>query len=366
MSGYLWYSFGSDVSGPKLAEALEFTPGKKTPNFNNHDVVLGWGCKPGTKYDREALARLVEKRGVRILNHPDQIVANRNKLVGLERLKAAGVMVPGFVNIDGRSRSGAAGIVCQALKDGEIDFPILGLRHTHKDGVAFCYTAEDVIKCIPEGSKGGRGRYFRSFCPGTEYRLHTFRDRVIDAEVKVLADDPLTACATSLRRKLEKKAKAQEVQLAASPEEIRWMIEALSGDLLTGPSHIQRSVNHGWAYQPFPVVDVTGPMAQTAMAALEALQLDLGAVTIVVDEDFCTVTGVTTAPSLTDERAEIYASEIRDFCKAVKAPEKKDKAAKEKGADDEQAPKELVARLRKQLSKLSRKKAEKVLKSLED
>lgn len=365
MSNYLWYSFGSDVGGPKLAEALGFTAGKKTPNFSAHDVVLGWGCKPGTKYDSQALAQLIEKREVRILNHPDAVDSNRRKFGSLEKLRDAGVMAPGFLSTDGLGRTAAVEAVCQALKDGVLDFPVLGLRHDGKGGVDFCYTAEDVIKCLT-GSEGGKGRYFRSFCPGTEFRLHTFRDRVFDAEVKALAENPLDACAASLRKKLEKKAKAEKVELASSPKEIGWMIEALSGDLLTGPSHIQRSVNHGWAYQEFPVVDVTAKMAATAMAALEALQLDLGAVSMVVEGGFCTVTGVTTAPALTDERTEKYVSEIKEFCKAVKAPEKKGKTAKEKSATEEEAPKELVAKIRRQLSKLSRKKAEKVLKSLED
>ena len=361
MSDFLWYSFGSDASGPKLAKALGFMCGKKTPPFADFGVVLGWGCKPGTKYDPQALTKLIEKRSVRILNHPDQINSNRNKLTSLKRMRDAGVRVPGFVNVYGRSRQHAGETICKAIEDGILDFPILGLEHHHKGGVEFCYTAEDVVRAITEVGD----RYFRSFCPGTEYRLHTFRDRVIDAEVKVLADDPLTACATSLRRKLERKAKAQKVQLAASPEEIRWVIEALSGDLLTGPSHIQRSVNHGWSYQPFPVVDVTGPMAHAAIAALDALQLDLGAVSIVLDGDLCTVTGVTSAPTLTDERVKIYASEIKEFCKAASGAGERTKVAKQKGGTEEKAPRELIATLRKRLGGLSRRKAEKVLKSLE-
>ena len=40
---YLYYSGATDVTGPKLAEALNIDSGKEFPK--EKDIVIGWGCK---------------------------------------------------------------------------------------------------------------------------------------------------------------------------------------------------------------------------------------------------------------------------------------------------------------------------------
>ena len=61
LEGYVWYSAGSNESGPLLAERLGFRSGNKTPIFERFNIVVGWGCKPGTKYASGKLAKLVER-----------------------------------------------------------------------------------------------------------------------------------------------------------------------------------------------------------------------------------------------------------------------------------------------------------------
>lgn len=364
MNGYVWYSYGSDTTGPALADALGFKHGKKTPKFGDFDIIIGWGCKPGTKYNAAGLGELIKTGEIRVLNHPDAVHANRNKLAALGLMSEHGVSVPGF-ETDGNANA-LFKATLKALEDGELEFPLLGLNSHHKGYPFFCYTVEDVERAMK--STDPRVQYFRSFCPGEEFKIYVFRDTALAAEKKTLSADPQKQLAEHLRKKLQRRAKKGEAQLRATAQELGWVAEELAGQLLTGPHHMQRSVTHGWELQGTPLDQVPKTVISEAIEAIEALGLDMGAVSVTQDEKYARVTNVTSAPGLSEEQMNLYVSAIREFAKAKKAkPAKKEPVAREAKAEEEDAaPRELVARLKKKMSGLTKAKAAEVLKALED
>ena len=178
VSGYIWYSFGSDKTGPILGEALGFGVGKKTPSFNKYDVIVGWGCKPGKKYDSEALAQLIAQNQVRVLNHPDSVAQNRDKLRMLHRFQALGVSVPGYLAFDPkRPQVASTTLIPTALEQGIISLPLVLLTKYNKGQPLFCYTIEDVKAALIGNTKKDHPLcYARTFDQGDEYRLHVFRE----------------------------------------------------------------------------------------------------------------------------------------------------------------------------------------------
>jgi len=96
---------------------------------------------------------------------------------------------------------------------------------------------------------------------------------------------------------------------------------------------------------------------------VDAVGLDMGAVSVICGDDIARVTGVISAPGLSEERMSLYVSAIREFAKAGKP---KKAAAARKTEEPQGAPQELIARLKRKLSGLSRKKAQEVLKTLEE
>ncbi len=362
MSGYVWYSYGSDTSGPKLAEALKFKAGKKTPPFADFDLIIGWGCKPGEKYNSGVLADKIGKREIRVLNHMDVVEESRNKLLTLQKLRDAGVSTPGFAF---RTEDGISLLAktLTALEEGDLDFPLLGLNEFHKGYPTFCYTVDDVVRAAGKRAKGiPKINYFRSFCPGTEFKIHVFRDTALAAEKKVLAGDPLKKFGEHLLKKVQRRAKKEEVQIQATEKEIGWITEELAQELLTGPNHMQRSVTHGWTLEEVPLGEVQGEALGQAINAIDASGLDMGAATVVVDDGIVRVTGVISAPGLSEEQMGLYVSAIQEFAKA----EKPKRNAAKVGTKEEEAPTELIARLKRLMPGLSRKKAREVLKTLEE
>jgi hypothetical protein len=178
--------------------------------------------------------------------------------------------------------------------------------------------------------------------------------------MKVLSADPVKACTETLMNKLKKRAEKQDTQLGASEQEIGWVMEELAQDLLRGPNHLRRSVSYGWALQEAKLRDVPELVVKQATCALDAVGLDVGAVSVIWDEPNARVTGVTSAPGLGDSLLTCYALGIKEFGTADK------KKAALKSEQRDAAPKELIARLKQKVTGLNKKKAEEILKALEE
>ncbi len=369
MSGYVWFSFGSDVTGKKLADTLGYASGKKGVDFSAHKILLGWGCKVGEKFDASSLAKLVTSGRIRIINPPASIDANRDKVAFLKEMAAHGLTVPGHVasKVGGTEALGKR--VEDGIRKGTIMFPLIGHNTLHRGDPFFCHTLDDVALAI-QGMLSGdvrQAHYFRSFCPGTEYRVHVFRDEALAAQIKVLSGDPLKACAEDLRKKLARRAAKAEQPLQLSEEHLDWVIEQVAGDLLNSASHLQRSVKRGYVYNDLGVADVPDEVLSLAMSAMEAARLDLGAVSVVLDGKTARVTNIQTAPALTDNQLGFYVAAIRDFAGAdVVAPVgRKAKSRKTATRRGESAPVELINRLMRRLGEgITKDDAEAALKQL--
>lgn len=370
MSGYIWYSLGSDVSGPKLAEALGFTHGKKTPGLKDLQVLVGWGCKAESreKYNPETIKTAVANGELRVINHPVNITAARNKLALLQALHAANIQVPGFVDIRNATAAGVVDFLSSEIDIGHMTFPCVGFNEFHKGKPVFCWTKEDLeqVAAINKSRKKDAVKihYFRSLLQGTEYRIHVFRDEALCAETKVLSADPIETTAKSLFGKLTKRARKDKINLGATEQELRWVVDELAADLLRGPSHLQKSVQHGWELQATDLGQVPAAVISTAINALDAAGLDMGAVSVVFEENSAMVTNIISAPGLNEAQLQFYVEAVQDFV-AAEPSEKKGAPAGEEG--EPTASTDIIAKLTRKvrLGKISQAKAEAILAELE-
>jgi len=370
MGGYIWYSTGSDVSGPKLAGSLNFSHGKKTPKLKEVNILVGWGCKGESRerYDPEAIKAAVADGHLRVINYPAAISAARNKLGMLSQLSEAGITVPGMVDIRHQTAGTTVEHLINMVDNGTLALPCVGFNEFHKGKPVFCWTKEDLEQVVEinkiRKKDAVKIHYFRSLLQGTEYRIHVFRDEALCAETKVLSKDPVEATAKSLFSRLTKRAKKDDKKLNATERELRWVVDELVSDMLRGPSHLQKSVQYGWELNPVDMGTLPAPVISAAINALDAVGLDMGAVSVVHEENSAVVTNIISAPGLDDAQLEFYTEAIKDFAGSENS-EKKEKEAGEEVADD--ASKEIIAKLTRKvrLGKLSQEKAEEILKALE-
>lgn len=368
-NGCLWYSFGSDKTGPALAKALGFQASKKTPDFSKLDVVVGWGCKPGTKYNAEALNQRIQEGRIRVLNHPDAVEANRDKARTLAKLQEAGIAVPGFVLLD-TSASSSVKRVSQALEDGTLAFPLVVLNQFNRGEPRFCFDHEEVSQVLhfrkDHRKREERFHYVRSYDHGTEYRIHLFRDLALWAQAKRPRENPLDATSKRLLEILKKKRERLVANGKAAPNlpqagTLKWIIDAVAGEVISSSSQLKKSVALGWEYRDIPLEEVPASVVSLALDALDVAELDLGAVSLSFNSDsVARVLSITTAPALAAEQMQGFVEEIGAFAKA-KTSEKKKRERKE----SDKAPPELVARIYQKARVASAGKAREALKSLE-
>jgi len=367
MSGHVWYSFGSDKTGPVLAEALGFDCGKKTPNPDDYEIIVGWGCKPGKKYNADQWSTRIGAGHLRVLNHPAAVEENRNKLRSLKKMCESGISVPGFVGLPTKCNSATGSkAVEEALQRGSIQFPLVAHNSYHKGEPTFCYTMSDVVlalKSCPD--REHPLSYFRTLDHGDEFRIHVLRDKVLFAQRKTLSENPVAAATDSLIKKLVKRREQSGKGELHVPELVlaREVIEGLASELLRNASHLKRSTSLGWEFTRCApeYLPPDSAVMDLAIGALDALDLDMGAVTISYVDGAGRVLSVTTAPALSHPDMAVYVEAIKEFAGSEETAEKKPGATK-------RAPKassEVVARIHRKVRELSVEKAQKVLESLE-
>jgi hypothetical protein len=347
---------------------LGFESGKKTPSPEECEVILGWGCKPGKRYDPEKFQQRIASGKLRVLNSVEAVQANRDKLGTLLKLGEAGVSVPGLVHFPPDQGPDVRYLcVKAALEQGALDYPLIAHNRAHKGYPYFCFTLEDVaaaLSRIPQATPPLD--YMRSFCPGKEFRIHVFRDTVLGAQVKLLAEDPVKACANHLQERLAREikgVKAPKGEVLPTPAVTEWLVKQLAEEMLEGPNHLQRSVTRGWELKPIGINKVPTKAITEAVRALEVAGLDLGAVSVTVPEEgkVAQVTTITTSPSLQEKDKEAYVGAILEFCEGGLKPRAAKKAAKTEG---EKPSREMLATLSRKIKDISREEAEALLRQL--
>lgn len=377
MSGYIWYSSGSDVTGTALANKLGFQHGKKTPQLDKLRYLIGWGCSAELRklYDPAALRHAIEKGSLRVLNHPKNVGRIKNKLSMFHDLKEKNIPVPGFISLEKIPVAEVPLFFEAELAAGRIQTPCVGFSATNKGKPVFFWTAEDLRATYEDqnfSKKHVNGiAYLRSLFNGKEYRIHVFRNEALCAQVKVLNKDPFQATADSLFSKIKKTLKGQ---INIEKPEVKMIVENLASDLVQGPSHLQRSLEYGWAMEDVSLQDVPNEIVSRAINALDAVDLDLGAVNIIEEGNSAVVTNIISAPSLDDNKISLYQGAIKEFLdgdkienKDLGAEKNTEATSNEKDTFAESRPsKELLAKITNKiiLGEISQEKAEKVLEIL--
>lgn len=341
MSNYVWHSASSDVTGQSLAKELGWIAGSKSPDFLKHAVVLGWGCKAGTKYSAQTAKERIEQGKLRVLNPVERVEFNRDKLAALEKMRDASIPITPFVAREPGQDFAVS--IKKAIENGVLDFPLLGHNRRHKGQPAFIQTMEDIPACVADPNID----YVRMIVPGTEYRLHIALDQVLCAQVKSPTDQPAQQVTEQVVARMQRglsRAKLPNIP----PQTIGWLGEWVANQLIGGPSRLLRSLGQGWELKDADLKTLPGIVSVAAIAAMDALGLDLGAVSVEVSGESFYISSVTTSPALTEAQVKIYAAALKEFAgteapKAVAAPKAAAKAMPENQPDI------LLARIRRKL-----------------
>ena len=120
----------------------------------------------------------------------------------------------------------------------------------------------------------------------------------------------------------------------------------------------------GWEWTDWGMDLVPAEVAGLAIEAMDAANLDMGAVTVSHVDGVARVLSITTSPSINEDQMALYVAEIIRF--ATDNGKTKDLATKKEAKKKRLASPELVGRLYRKMKGLSASKAEEVLESLEE
>jgi glutathione synthase/RimK-type ligase-like ATP-grasp enzyme len=260
------YAMGSQ-SAKDLANHLNclrvFPDGEYIPRMQQS--VVNWGCSQNPSWSQRAALR-----GVRILNKPQSVKVAANKLHTLTELRRAGVDVPDFTTNM---------FVAQAWLDrGHIVFERHSLTGNSGEGIQIVSSDLDPEDpSIIRNFLSPAPLYTKYVNKTTEFRVHVFRGEVIDY--------------------IEKKKMASERRPA-------------------GFNPYVSSVNVGWVFARNNILDCPRVRA-IAIAAVNALGLDFGAVDIAYAEGNPFVLEVNTAPGLHGTTLVKYVNAVRRYMGAA-------------------------------------------------
>lgn len=318
---YLYHSGATDVTGPKLAEALKIDCGKDFPK--DKDIVIGWGCKLKKDYKFPGVKKA--------LNHPNKIRANRDKYGAMVVLTKATVPVAPYQKVGANKKF-----------TDKYGFPVIGRRNYHQGGKHFwlIMNAEDLKTAVADGAQ-----YIQKYINiKDEYRAHVAFGTVLYVAKKVTQNDPSKAWKKQRIEKIEQKFGIKFDEL---PEEQKKLlgdtIDLLSKEH-TAPDRIVRSNKRGWKFKGVAPTNVTKDIRDVSLAAVKALGLDFGAVDLVIDlEGNPFILEVNSAPGLEgtafDKWTEALKGKLAEMTKPKEKPKPKAKPKKAvQAAETEETP----------------------------
>lgn len=332
MEKYIWYSGATDITGQALADALTGVIGTKTKpkNLKAGDIIIGWGTKT-----KDSLSF---PKGVHVLNHPDKIRGNRNKLKALEIMKnsALSSAVADYC---------LAGDVLAKLpkNDSSIQLPLVGRTKYHQGGKGFwlCLTKQQIERAIDDGAA-----YFQNYVDiADEYRLHVAFGKVIYGVRKV-------ENATENGWKNQRKEK-----ILGYSEKNNWNIDEETLDKALGvlykeatlPDRIVRSNRRGWKFSSVKLNNISNDLKDAAVKSVEVLGLDFGAVDCAIGGDKKPyIIEVNTGPGLAGTALENYVKAFKEKLDEIENPkpsvaQKVANAAKKITGNQEPKPKMAAA-----------------------
>jgi glutathione synthase/RimK-type ligase-like ATP-grasp enzyme len=307
---YLYYSGATDVTGPKLAEALKVDSGKDFPK--DKDLVIGWGCKLKKDYKFPSVKKM--------LNHPNKIRANRDKYNAMVELTKKDVPVADYQKVG----ANAAFI----KKHG---FPLIGRRNYHQGGKHFwlIMNQEDLKAAITDGAQ-----YIQRYIDiKDEYRAHVAFGDVLYVAKKVTQTDPSKAWKKQRIEKIEQKFNIKFDELPAEQKKLLGDAVDLLSKEHTTPDRIIRSNKRGWKFKAVAAKNVPASIKSASLAAVTALGLDFGAVDLVLDlEGNPYILEVNSAPGLEGTAFEKWSKALEKKLAEMTKPKAKPKPKKAKPA----------------------------------
>jgi len=293
---YIWYSGATDLTGKNLMKELDVDGGTKKPSKKK--IVIGWGTKI-----KENIGSL--GKNVKVLNHPDQIRANRNKFKALQLMREAGnVPVADFYTVDD-------------VNNHMDQLPLVGRRNYHQGGKGFwlCLTKDHVRRAVNEGAQ-----YFQKYIPiKDEYRLHMFDGKCIYAAKKVERGNMKEAFIEQQKEKARNAAERKGMQIDDTT--LDFLLSRLSEEQQEHPDHIVKSNTRGWKFSK--VKTPKKALVDACTSALSAIKLDFGAVDCCIDEDGNPwIIEVNTGPGLKGSSLEAWTKAFDEKPKELTVPKK--------------------------------------------
>jgi glutathione synthase/RimK-type ligase-like ATP-grasp enzyme len=300
MSEYIWYSGATDITGKALAEALECEGGRNKPS--NKDIIIGWG----TKTDRD-----VDLGRAKVLNHPNVIKLNRNKLSTLNLLYSDRNLKPSI------SPYFMANDISAAIRSqGQNIFPLIGRSKYHQGGKGLwlCLTKDHV-----EQAKTAGAEYFQKYIDiKTEYRLHIFGENIIYAQKKV-ENPSIEGWTNQKKEKINDYAEKNNATLDGTTVDFVISIFAKEAVL---PDRIVRSNKRGWKFSSVALSSLPSSLKDVAIKSLKCIGLDFGAVDCAIDNSNTPfIIEVNTGPGLQGTSFSKYVEAFRNAIAEFQRPE---------------------------------------------
>ena len=303
---YLWCSGPTDQTGSLLADKLGITWGTKKPDLKNIPLIIGWGTKTKNQ---------INLRKIPVINHPDKIHENRNKLKALQIMKKADIAVPNFVLAD---------IVLNELKktvNKVVKLPVVGRTEFHQGGKGMwvCPTIGQVRSAIREGAK-----YFQDMIDiDKEYRVHVVNGEVIYVVKKVQRSEEEMKKAF-VRKELERqKVLAKKSNDPFNEASVKIVLERQASRMVV--DHLIRSNTRGWKFSH--VTKYNKDLATMSILAVKALGLEFGAVDCCIDaDDKVWIIEINTGPGLEESSLEAYINKFTKMIDNILNPKSTDTA----------------------------------------
>ncbi len=260
---YIMYSGATNVTGEKLQAALKIKGGQKIPK-KKQKLVIGWGAKTSDNmtFPKETI----------VLNHPNAIRTNRDKLGALALMLAGDVAVAPFVTTE---------TVEADIANGSATLPLIGRTKYHQGGKGFwaCPTLSHVLDAIKNNAA-----YFQTMIEiKDEFRFHVFADTVIYAVKKIKRtpkefEEAFIEDELSRQKKLWEKNNEGPFQENFAKEMLRRQAKNATAG---GANMMIRSNKMGWKFSRINKLDKAVEIE--AIKAVKALGLDFGAVDCCTD-----------------------------------------------------------------------------------
>ncbi|RLF88109.1 hypothetical protein DRN34_00030 [Thermococci archaeon] len=300
-NAYIWFSGATDVTGQAIAEALGVKCGRTKPK--NASLVIGWGAK--TKES-------VNLGKTPVLNHPNNIRTNRNKLAALDVMQDANVKVPKYAPM-------ASALA--ALDNNTLSLPVIARKKYHQGGKGFwlCPMRTNVTKAADQGA----GYIQELIEVKTEFRLHVFADKVLHAVKKVERSQEELQKAY-VRKNLEKMKNIAAKKEQAFDEATAIMVLERQAKQLDGADETLKN-NIGWKFSK--ITKVNKDLEVEAIKAVGALGLQFGAVDCVLDiKGKPWIIEVNTGPGLEESPFKAYVKAFDAKISEILAPKTTAKA----------------------------------------